>query len=128
MFWLEMALALAIALFLSLAYAAALRETSLRTSPVLGRLYLLAFFATVFLATWAAGAWIRPLGPPVWGVYWMSFLFVGLLVALILAAAAQPPKAAEVAERVDAIRVTLGVLFWSLAAFLLFAVVTDYLD
>jgi hypothetical protein len=46
----------------------------------------LAFFAIVFLASWAAGTWVRPLGAalPV-STPWVSELIVGLVVALLMA-------------------------------------------
>lgn len=49
------------------------------------------FFLIVLLASWAGGAWMRPVGPAWWGVSWLSFLLIGLAVALLLAAA-QPPE------------------------------------
>jgi len=48
---------------------------------------VLLFFLVVFLGTWTAGIWIPPVGPPVRGVFWLSPLMVGLILALLLAAA-----------------------------------------
>ncbi len=45
-----------------------------------------AFFTILLLATWAGGIWHTPFGPPLWGVYWLPFLIVGLIFALMLAA------------------------------------------
>jgi len=44
------------------------------------------FFLILFLATWAGGLWLTPVGPLMMGVPWMSFLLVALIVGLILAA------------------------------------------
>jgi hypothetical protein len=46
----------------------------------------LMFFVILFLMTWAGGIWVTPFGPLWWGVPWVSFLFVGLLIALVMAA------------------------------------------
>lgn len=55
---------------------------------------LLFFFTVLFLATWAGGLWLAPFGPTIWGVSWVGFLIVGLVVALLLAAVA-PPRGGE---------------------------------
>jgi hypothetical protein len=45
------------------------------------------FFLILFVATWALGAWVRPIGPRVWDVPWLSFLIVAVVIALLIAAA-----------------------------------------
>jgi hypothetical protein len=50
-----------------------------------------AFLLVLLLATWAGGLWITPFGPPLWGVSWLPMLFVGLTLALLLAAAVPKP-------------------------------------
>jgi hypothetical protein len=52
------------------------------------------FLAVIFLATWTGGVWIAPIGPSLYGVYWIPFSIFGFMVALILAAAvpAIPPR------------------------------------
>jgi hypothetical protein len=44
------------------------------------------FFLVVWLATWGIGSWMTPYGPLMYGVPWLSFLLIGLLVALVAAA------------------------------------------
>ena len=44
---------------------------------------ILVFFGLVFLAAWAGGIWIAPVGPRILGVYWLSFFIVGLVFALL---------------------------------------------
>lgn len=44
------------------------------------------FFLIVWLATWGVGSWMAPYGPMAYGVPWLSFLLIGLIVALIAAA------------------------------------------
>jgi hypothetical protein len=48
---------------------------------------VLLFFLVVFLGTWTASIWIPPVGPSLLGVFWLSPLMVGLILALLLAAA-----------------------------------------
>jgi hypothetical protein len=38
----------------------------------------------LFFATWAGGIWLVPVGPRVWGVSWLSFLSVALVVGLFI--------------------------------------------
>jgi len=41
---------------------------------------------------WAGGMWVIPIGPPLWGTYWLSFLIVGFIVALLIAAMMPPAR------------------------------------
>ncbi|MGM0428629.1 MAG: hypothetical protein ACQEQ7_15505 [Thermodesulfobacteriota bacterium] len=41
-------------------------------------------FLVIFLATWAGGIWLRAFGPSLWGVHWLNFLMVGIVVTLII--------------------------------------------
>jgi hypothetical protein len=52
------------------------------------------FLAVIFLASWTGGVWLAPIGPSLYGVYWVPFVILGFLFALILAAAvpASPSK------------------------------------
>lgn len=43
-------------------------------------------FIFLFMATWAGGSWLTPIGEPFYGVYWLSYLFVGLFITLMLVA------------------------------------------
>ncbi len=55
------------------------------------------FFLLVLLFSWTMGLWVRPMGPALWGVYWMPYLVFGVLLALVIAAATpldgRPPRA-----------------------------------
>jgi hypothetical protein len=99
---------------------------------------LVFFFLLLFLAIWAGGRWLRPAGPPVYGVSWLGFLFVGILVALILAAAVPPRRppvrpaepAAETPSGevgpAGAAAVTLGVFFYVALLALLVVLILGY--
>jgi len=78
MFLIDLLLALLVALIIAVIFSMALPG---RGAGVGGL-----FFIVILLATWAGAVWIRPFGPPVFGIYWMPFALVGLLVALLAAA------------------------------------------
>ena len=97
-------------------------------------------FLIIFLATWAGGIWLRPFGPSLWGIHWLTFLMVGLILALILAASAprQPPKGRQetldMLERIEKEKemkqfayLTLNTFFWVLLLALLGAIVIGYI-
>lgn len=96
---------------------------------------ILFFVLILFFATWAGGVWITPFGPPIWGVYWLPFVIVGLFVALLLAAVAGPTsggyvRPASEPERAEAeasaARTAFGLLFWLLLASLAVVVIAGY--
>ena len=93
------------------------------------------FFIVLFLGVYLAHIWVRPIGPVYWGVAFLPLLFVGLVIALLLAAAtpsnrkkdftnrnyptaSQADKGDEIPFRDD--HVMLGIFFWT-ALFLLIA-------
>ncbi|WP_243374913.1 hypothetical protein [Geotalea sp. SG265] len=53
---------------------------------------LLGLFFVIFLATWAGGLWIQPVGPVMWGISFTVFIVVGVLVALLVAATLPTPR------------------------------------
>ncbi len=91
-------------------------------------------FILFFLAIWAGGLWVTPVGPPLIGVYWMPFLFVAIFIALFWAAAPPPPRrtgepspASAVQEERTATTVAgLGFLFWVLLVGLAIAALARY--
>lgn len=121
--------ALLVATLLTALFAGAFR----RTGPWGTVLW---FFVVVLLAAWAGGVWARPAGPAMVGVYWLPFVTVGLLVALLLAAAAapRPPRTPqEAAERIPesdeaaAAAVALSWFFWILVLALGVPILIHYL-
>ncbi|MCF8052069.1 MAG: hypothetical protein K9L59_12580 [Desulfobacterales bacterium] len=98
---------------------------------------LLWFFVIVLLATWAGGVWLAPMGPPVGEFYWLPFLVVGLVIALLLAAATIPlPREESTVELVDpkerrakrwAAGTALTIFFWVLILLLLAAIFMRYM-
>lgn len=90
-------------------------------------------FAVLFLlllsATWAGGIWITPFGPTIWGSYWLPFIVVGVLVALLLAALPPEPTlpVSEKTPPVSETSIALGLAFWVVIFFFLVAVAVRYL-
>ena len=59
---------------------------------------ILYFFAIIFLFTLAIGAWVRPMGPRIFNVPWLSFLAIAFVIMLLIAEL-RPHK-----ERMDLIK------------------------
>ena len=87
------------------------------------------FFGLVFLATWAGGVWVVPGGPFLWGVSWLGFLLVGLITALVLAAALPPRRRRLREEEVEGapVEATLGGFFYLAMAALLVVILAFYI-
>lgn len=92
-----------------------------------------AIFLVLFLFIWAGGVWTAPFGPRAYGIYWMPFLFFGVLVTLLIAAGAEPPyprrRAAGPEHGVPemAAAVGLSTFFWLLIVGLLIAIFLGHL-
>ena len=96
------------------------------------RTRLICIFWIIFLATWAGGIWVRPFGPSFRGIYWLPFLWIGIITVLILAVfyPRRIPKSRwETLEMLQQIEkqkrlnqltyITLILLFWILLFFTL---------
>ncbi|MDR5658399.1 hypothetical protein RH915_02745 [Serpentinicella sp. ANB-PHB4] len=98
---------------------------------------LLAFFIIVFLAAWAGGTWTQPVGPQIWGAYWLSFLIIGLFVAMIMVAVAEPKrhpkniskksKGAEDPEAEMAVVYAFNIFFWIVVIALSVSIIGAYI-
>jgi hypothetical protein len=86
------------------------------------------FFLVVWLATWGIGSWLTPIGPVAYGLPWLSFVLIGVMVALIAAAAAPPsrhrhaPGGALVHAEESPTSIGFGIFFWILLAFVIFTI------
>ena len=132
MFIFDLTAALAVAVILSALFALATRRGYRRTG-------LSWLFLIIFLATWLGGVWLKPFGPVLWGIHWLTFLLVGFFVALALLALTyrKPPRGREetleMLERMEEQKVfeeatyfTLSIFFWALLAALVVAIVFRY--
>jgi len=130
---LELLVSLITALIWSVLFAVVIQKRPLRTG-------FFWFFLIVFLGTWVLGSWLRPFGPAIAGVHWVAFLAVGLIFALILAAAIpqRPPRGRrETLDMLDQMEkerelkevtlITLSVFFWILLAVLIAALIIRYM-
>lgn len=94
---------------------------------------LAAMFALLFLATWAGGVWMAPIGPRVAGSSVMTFVAVGFLFGLLLTAFVPPhiPRTrGEALRQADARRETaafVNVFFWLAIVMLLVVIALRYL-
>lgn len=132
MLFLELIAALFVALILSGVFALATRRGRRKT----GFFWL---FLIIFLATWAGGIWIRPFGPILWGIHWLAFLLIGLVMALVLALSATDKfprgrhETLNMLERIEQEKevekityVTLSIFFWILVTVLIVAIIFRY--
>jgi hypothetical protein len=127
MFFFEFLVVLLITLILTAIFAVGIRR---RTTWNI----LVPFFIILFLATWATGIWIRPIGPVIKGIFWLPFLLVGLLYALLLTVfipSSRPPRTSreKVRQKVREQEVLsiLNIFFWLLITGLIIAIVARYL-
>lgn len=132
LFLTHLVVALVIAVVLTLIFSMGFR----RTGPWPG---IVAFALLVFFAAWAGGIWISPFGPTLWGAFVMPFLVVGVIFALVLAAASPPRPQDGTTVRMERTEnytpsaeerrreVSLSIFFWTLMAILAVAVAARYL-
>jgi len=99
------------------------------------------FFLVVLMFSWAMALWVRPMGPALWGVYWLPYLVFGGLIALLIAAAApageRPRRSgprgrgtdAATSEQIEAAStvVAVGTFVWIALALLLAIIAIGYL-
>ena len=128
MFFFELLVVLLVTLVLTAIFAVGIRR---RTTWNI----LLPFFMILFLATWATGIWIPPMGPMIRGVFLVPFLFIGLLYALLLTAfipPLQPPRTprekARQAEKEQETFAVLNAFFWLLIIGLVIAIIGRYIS
>ncbi|MBD3308117.1 hypothetical protein GF339_16860 [candidate division KSB3 bacterium] len=129
MFFIEFLFVLIITLILTAVFATGFRRHTTWN-------ILVPFFVILFLATWATGIWITPIGPMVGGVFWFPFVWVGVIYALLLTAFIPPRDRRSSASRHEKARqaekerrtfMVLDAFFWVLILGLLIAILSRYL-
>lgn len=90
-------------------------------------------FILFFLFAWAGGLWLRPVGPPVFGMYWVPGLILVVLIFLLLAAVVRGPTRTrtDVEEKIaveNATAAVIGITFWFLIGLLLLAILAGYVS
>lgn len=138
MLMLDLLFAFLVALILSLGFISwiAAERKAAGTSAISAPLF---FFLILLFATWAGGVWRKPFGPPSMGVALLPVIFVGLFVALQIAAATDPSRrymgsqrrvprmgrATTSEETAEFAAVAFGMLFWILLVGLIVSVVSS---
>jgi len=90
----------------------------------------------LFPMIWAGGLWMTPIGAPIWGSYWLSFVFVGLFAGLLILASAPPrgrgrrqeTRAANDADRTEDIAGAFGITVWILLIASVVAIFLAYVE
>jgi hypothetical protein len=90
-------------------------------------------FLILYPALWVAKVWVRPVGPVFQGVHWVSLLFVGLIVAFIIAATLPRRRRKNVivigaAETAVRVRMPFGFFFWLLMLLYVGALLASYVQ
>jgi hypothetical protein len=87
------------------------------------------FFSIIALAAWAGGVWLQPVGPPLFGVFWIPFLIFGFIFAILMAAAAPRRVYRSRRQAGDDIAViaAFDVFFIVLVVVLVAAIIVGYL-
>lgn len=126
MLYIEFIIALIVAVALSLIFVFGFRRKGPWTN-----FYI--FFLVIFLATWAGGLWITPIGPSIRGIFWLPYLMVGAIFALLLAAAT--PSASQTSielktkkqvKKEKKIETALSLFMWILIIALTAAIIVGY--
>ncbi|GEM_PF-4409816 len=94
MFFTDVGLALVVAIALSWAL---LRFSNQRGT----RQRRWAFGSLIFLCAWAGGAWLAPIHAEGWVTYWLPFVAVGTVAALLIAVASPPHELATAEDRAE---------------------------
>lgn len=126
MFYMEFVIAFIVAMALSLIFVYGFRRKGPWTN-----FYI--FFLIIFLATWAGGLWITPVGPSIRGIFWLPFILVGAIFALLLAAATPPSKQSSIElktrkqeKKEQTIETAINLFIWILIISLTVAIIIGY--
>jgi zinc transporter ZupT len=129
MVFIEGIFALTVALFLTVVFAVIGRQAKSARRVVI-------FFLVVFFGSWVGGIWVTPVGPSVFGAYWLTFFAAGLIFALVLEVLAasrflppaSPERVVQTEKREEReIEFVIGGFFWFLLIVFIAAIVFGYL-
>jgi uncharacterized membrane protein YraQ (UPF0718 family) len=114
------------ALAVGLVFAAIFSLIFRRTGPWAS---FFVFFIIIALASWAGGVWLLPVGPPLFGVFWIPFLIFGFTFAILLAASApsRTYRSRRRATEDQSVVAAFDVFFIVLIGVLIAAIVVGYL-
>jgi hypothetical protein len=85
-------------------------------------------FVIFFMVIWAGGVWAAPVGPSHLGIYWLPFVLIAILLAVLVVALAPRGSRSHrdelaVEREVEA---ELGLFFWVLIGALMVLIVARY--
>ncbi len=133
MFWVDLLFVFLVAVVLSiiLSWGLGWRHPAAADAFAVSMVFL---FVILLFTVWAAVAWLPPWGPAWRGTPWLSILLIGIIVSLLILAAATPirrrprtPTQAAAEAREESLTATVfGVFFWALLAGLLVAIAISY--
>jgi hypothetical protein len=83
-------------------------------------------FIILFLGTWVGQLWVPPAGPVYFGVAWIPFIFMNLLLVFLILALASTPVRGKKGEEAEAPIIVAGFFFWFFILLLLIALITGY--
>ncbi|HYG18094.1 MAG TPA: hypothetical protein VD816_04160 [Ohtaekwangia sp.] len=100
------------------------------------------FFIVLFLALWIVSIYVRSVGPIYWGIAWVPFFLVGLVVSILLVAIipnagrigdgdpdkADPFPVTEEYQERNVRTGTTGKFFWILVLIMVMAIVVGMLN
>ncbi len=86
----------------------------------------LSLFLFLFLAVWAGGLWLRPIGPRLWGTAWLGFMVTGLVFWIVLGAFLVRLPAVDPELTTPTVALGMGVYFYLLNFIFLVAIVFHY--
>ncbi len=85
-------------------------------------------FLVFFFAIWAGGMWVAPVGPTHFGVTWLPFLLIAILLGVLVVALSPRGHRShqDELELEREIEVGLGLFFWALIGALIVAIGAAY--
>jgi len=85
-------------------------------------------FLLLFFGIWAGGLWMAPVGPTHFGITWLPFVLIGVLLS-VLVVALSPQTHRSHQQELELERevvVGIGLFFWVLIGVLITAIVAAY--
>jgi hypothetical protein len=84
-------------------------------------------FVIFFLVIWAGGVWAAPVGPVHLSIYWLPFVLIAILLAVLVVALAPRGRSHRDEQAVEReVEVELGLFFWILVGALTVMIVARY--
>jgi hypothetical protein len=81
---LQIIIALIVGFLLAAAIGLALSRRWMQQGSTFPKVAYVWLFLILFLAAWATGTWTQPMGPPLYGLYWLPFFWGSLLLGLLV--------------------------------------------